>query len=167
MKSSHNTGPPNKTLVTSEIKMIDGLSKLLDNRFRIPGTSIRFGLDPIIGLVPGIGDIVSYAMGSALILSMARHGATVGLVLKMLWNLTLDALIGLFPILGDVFDVWYKANRRNYLLYHRFLEKNKKGQPLWMVLLVVFSGLIFVFFILCYLLFFWVPELVFNFAGRR
>ena len=165
MKSSSNPGPPNKTIVTPEIKMIDGLSKLLDSQFRIPGTSIRFGLDPIIGLVPGIGDIVSYAMGSALIISMAKHGATVGLVIKMLWNLTLDALIGLFPILGDVFDVWYKANRRNYILYHHFLEKNKKGQPLWIVLLVVFGGLIVVFFVLCYLLFYWLTEFVFNFTG--
>lgn len=142
--------------------MLDYLSHLMDSRFRIPGTQIRFGLDPVIGLIPGLGDIVSFAMGSALIIGMVRHGASVRMVLKMLWNLALDTLIGLFPVLGDVFDVWFKSNRRNYLIFSEFVKENKKPRSIWQVLLVVIGGIIGILVLLLYLVFFWLPGQIWS-----
>ena len=99
--------------VPAEGRILDFVSDLMDSRFRIPGTDVRFGLDSLIGIIPGLGDIVSYAMGSALVIGMVRKGATANMVLHMLWHLGLDTVIGTFPIVGDIFDVWFQCNRRN------------------------------------------------------
>jgi len=99
--------------VPAEGRILDFVSDLMDSRFRIPGTDVRFGLDSLIGIIPGLGDIVSYAMGSALVIGMVRIGATANMVLHMLWHLGLDTVIGTFPIVGDIFDVWFQCNRRN------------------------------------------------------
>lgn len=151
-KNGANRPPPR------EIKMLDSVTRLMDNQFRIPRTNIRFGLDPLIGLIPGVGDVISYAMGSALILAMVRHGASVRVVLKMLWNLTIDTVVGAFPVLGDIFDIWFKSNRRNYRIYGEYIKKNEKGRPLWVVILILVAGIAAILFLLLYLLFFWLPS---------
>ena len=155
------TNKPNAPLPT-EVRMLDYMSHLMDSRFRIPGTQIRFGLDAVIGLVPGLGDIVSFAMGSALIIGMVRHGASVRMVLKMLWNLAVDTLIGLFPVLGDIFDVWFKSNRRNYRIFTEYVKQNKKPRSIWQVLLVVIGGIIGILILFLYLVFFWLPGQIWS-----
>lgn len=156
--------PSNKpnTPLPTEVRMLDYMSHLMDSRFRIPGTQIRFGLDPVIGLIPGLGDIVSFAMGSALIIGMVRHGASVRMVLKMLWNLAVDTLIGLFPVLGDIFDVWFKSNRRNYRIFSEFVKEKKKPRSIWLVLLVVLGGIAGILILLLYLVFFWLPGQIWS-----
>jgi len=92
------------------------LARLLDNRFVIPGTNFRFGLDAILGLVPGVGDALS-AMISLYIISRARQlGAPSALISKMSLNVAIDTLIGAVPLLGDLFDTAFKANVRNVRL---------------------------------------------------
>jgi NAD/NADP transhydrogenase beta subunit len=102
---------------------LDLLSRLLDSWFRIPGTSIRFGLDGIIGLVPGIGDILAGLASCIIIIAAWARGAAYVTIARMLVNLALDVIIGTVPFFGDVFDIAWKANRRNYALLTRHLEQ--------------------------------------------
>jgi len=92
---------------------------LLDSAFRIPGTGIRFGLDAIIGLIPGVGDISTPAFAALLILQAARLRVPLVVQARMVLNAGLDMLIGLVPILGDLVDVGWKANLRNLALLER------------------------------------------------
>jgi hypothetical protein len=92
---------------------------LLDSAFRIPGTRIRFGLDAIIGLIPGIGDISTPAFAGLLLLQAVRMRLPIVVQARMVLNAALDMLVGLVPILGDLVDVGWKANLRNLALLER------------------------------------------------
>lgn len=98
------------------------LARLLDSALRIPGTNVRFGLDAVIGLVPGLGDAAGAALAAYLVLLAARLGAPQAVVLRMLLNVTVDAVAGAVPVLGDLFDVGWKANTRNIELLDRYLD---------------------------------------------
>ncbi|MEM9918352.1 MAG: DUF4112 domain-containing protein [Bacteroidota bacterium] len=136
-----------------QLYWIEKASDLLDNKFRIPGTEIRFGIDFIIGLVPYAGDVLTYAFSSVLVLSMARHGASGMVLVKMLWNILVDAIIGSIPILGDLFDLRFRANRRNFeLLKEHYVEGEHKGSA-WSVILVVLAVLIGLFVLMVWLIF--------------
>lgn len=102
---------------------LDLLSRVLDTWFRIPGTSIRFGLDGIIGLVPGIGDVLAGLASCIIILAAWVRGVPYVTVARMVVNLAIDVIIGAIPLLGDAFDIAWKANRRNYALLTRHLEQ--------------------------------------------
>lgn len=129
--ATDNTTPP-------KIKWLDTVSSFLDNQFRIPGTETRFGLDFIIGLIPGAGDIASLGISSVLVLTMVRYGASGRVILQMLWNIFLDTTVGAIPILGDIFDLYYKSNRRNFeLLKTYYSEDAYQGNGLWIVLMVL------------------------------
>jgi len=105
--------------VEQDLRTLSRLAGLMDDRFRIPGTPIRFGLDGIIGLIPGLGDGMG-ALISLLIVAMAcKHGMTFGLALRMLGNIVLDVILGAVPLAGDLFDFAWKANRRNIRLLYR------------------------------------------------
>ncbi|MFN3232789.1 MAG: DUF4112 domain-containing protein [Alphaproteobacteria bacterium] len=106
-----------------ELERLDRLAGLLDDRFRIPGTSIRMGLDGLIGLIPGIGDTVALAPTAYVVLRAMELGAPKRLVARMAGNAFIDWLIGLIPLLGDVFDIGFKANRRNVELLRRHLKE--------------------------------------------
>ena len=96
---------------------------LLDSRFRIPGTNIRFGLDALLGLVPVAGDVVTLALSGYLFVLMARHGGGPLLLLRMAGNVALDALVGAIPLVGDLFDIGFKANVRNLDLLKKLMMK--------------------------------------------
>lgn len=89
------------------------MAELLDTKYRIPGTGIRFGLDPIIGLIPGIGDTITMLMGLVLVFEARRIGLGRGVIAQMLLNLGLDWLVGLIPGLDIIFDTAFKAHARN------------------------------------------------------
>ncbi|WP_299971078.1 DUF4112 domain-containing protein [uncultured Roseobacter sp.] len=114
-----------------EIEKLDHLSTLLDSRFRIPGTPIRFGWDSLLGLIPGAGDLASLGPSAYLIYKGYRLGARKRTILRMTANTGLDFVIGAAPILGDVFDLVFKANNRNFALLRRDLAhasvKTKDG----------------------------------------
>lgn len=107
---------------------LDLLSRVLDSWFRIPGTSIRFGLDGIIGLVPGVGDILAGLASCIIILAAWARGTPYVTIARMLVNLALDVIIGTVPFFGDLFDIAWKANRRNYALLTRHLEHPRRHQ---------------------------------------
>ena len=95
---------------------------LLDNSLPIPGTRIRLGIDQIIGLVPGIGDLVGGVLSLYIILEAWRLGVPRGLLARMGWNVAVDTLVGEIPVLGDLFDIGFKANLRNLALLDGFAQ---------------------------------------------
>jgi Domain of unknown function (DUF4112) len=92
---------------------------LLDSAFRIPGTRIRFGLDAIIGLIPGIGDLSSPAFAGLILLQAVRMRLPAVVQARMVLNAAFDMLVGLIPIVGDLVDISWKANLRNLALLER------------------------------------------------
>jgi len=99
---------------------------LLDEAFRIPGTSFRFGIDGIIGLVPGLGDVLAGLLSLVIPLAGWIRGVPYITLVRMAANLGIGVLVGSIPLLGDVFDVVWKANRRNYLLVRRHLGEPRR-----------------------------------------
>jgi len=95
------------------------LVDLMDNRFEIAG--IRFGFDALIGLVPGFGDFFGMILGAAVVLEALRHRIPLWVVGRMVFNLWLDAVLGSVPLVGDAFDVFFKAHRRNLKLLEESL----------------------------------------------
>ena len=96
-----------------------GLQRLLDDAFRVPGTSITFGWDPLIGLVPWVGDVLTAVFSCAIILQ-AHHVRVPRVVqLRMVMNVAIDVIVGVLPVIGDVADVFWKSNARNFDLLER------------------------------------------------
>ena len=95
---------------------LDLLSHLLDDWFRIPGTSIRFGLDGIVGFIPGIGDAIGGIASCVIILAAWARGVSYVTLARMLVNWGVEVVLGMVPIAGNLFDIGWKANRRNYAL---------------------------------------------------
>jgi hypothetical protein len=97
---------------------------LLDAAFPIPGTQQRFGFDALIGLIPGLGDTIGALLSTYIIVEAARRGASVWTVTRMLGNVAVETVIGAIPLLGDLFDVVFKANMRNLALLGDTLERD-------------------------------------------
>ena len=108
---------------------LDRYATLMDARFRVPGTRIRFGLDPIIGLIPGIGDALGLAVSLYVVVEAVRLGVSKRVLFSMLRNVGLEALVGVVPVLGDVFDIGFKANLRNAALLRRYIEDRLRPTP--------------------------------------
>lgn len=98
------------------------LSRLMDNAIRIPGIGFRIGLDPIIGLIPGAGDIISTGFSAYIIFLAARFGLPRDILNKMIFNIALEATVGSVPLVGDLFDAYYKSNIRNLALLEQHLQ---------------------------------------------
>jgi hypothetical protein len=96
---------------------------MLDELFRVPGTRWRFGLDAIIGLIPGAGDIATALVGSYGLVVAFQNGAPASIQLRMLMNLLVDAALGAIPFAGDLFDFAFKAHTRNQRLLQRWLDR--------------------------------------------
>jgi hypothetical protein len=102
---------------------VRALARLLDSAIRIPGTGITVGLDSIVGLVPGIGDLAGGLMSGYIVLVSARMGVPASVVARMILNLGVDTLVGSVPLLGDLFDVGFRANIKNAALLDRHLAE--------------------------------------------
>ena len=105
---------------------LDLLAHVLDDWFRVPGTSIRFGLDGIIGLIPGLGDILAGLASCIIIVAAWFRGVPYVGLLRMVVNLAIDVVVGAIPFIGDAFDIAWKANRRNYALMTRHLHQPRR-----------------------------------------
>jgi hypothetical protein len=104
------------------------LSQLLDNAIRIPGTKYRIGLDPILGLLPGGGDTVTGALGAYIVVEAARMGLPKAVLWQMVGNILLDSVVGSVPVVGDFFDIGWKANVKNIALLERHLHHSSPNQ---------------------------------------
>ena len=112
--------PEVSTLDPRRMDRLRRVGWLLDNSIPIPGTRLRLGIDQLIGLVPGIGDLIGGALSLYIILEAWRLGVPRGLLARMGWNVAVDTLVGEVPILGDLFDIGFKANIRNLRLLDGF-----------------------------------------------
>lgn len=110
---------------SDDARRVQLLARALDSAIRIPGTRISFGLDSIVGLVPGAGDLASALMSGYIVLASARMGVPPSVVARMILNLGVDTLVGSVPLLGDLFDVGFRANLRNAALLDRHLADPK------------------------------------------
>ena len=110
-----------RQLATNE--HLDYIAALLDDMFRIPGTGIRFGLDAIIGWIPGIGDAASGIASFVIVFASWRRGVQSITLVRMIANVLLETTLGAIPVAGDVFHIFWKANRRNYRLLIREKEQ--------------------------------------------
>ena len=97
----------------------DALARILDTAVQIPGTGIRIGLDPLLGLLPGIGDALASLIGSAILLMASQLKVPKIVMLRMSVNLLLNGMIGAIPVVGDFFSIWFKSNARNAELLRR------------------------------------------------
>lgn len=103
------------------IARVRALARLLDSAVGVPGTRFRFGLDSVVGLIPGVGDVAGAVATGYLVLAAGRLGAPPVVLARMLLNAAVDALVGTVPLVGDLFDVGWKANSRNVALLERHL----------------------------------------------
>ena len=116
---------PRRLRDARDIADLEQLARLLDSQFAIPGTNWRFGLDSIIGLIPGVGDLLTTAMGGYIIYRARELGAPGWLIARMVGNLAVDGVVGAIPLVGDVFDFAFRANRKNVLMLLRHIEKDR------------------------------------------
>ena len=122
---------------------LDYIAALLDDMFRIPGTQIRFGLDALIGWIPGIGDALAGMASFLIVFAAWRRGVQAITLVRMIANVLLETALGAIPVAGDVFHVVWKANRRNYRLLIREREQpgvNAKRDWLFLAL-ILFTAL--------------------------
>jgi hypothetical protein len=119
--SSHPSALPER----KELAQLTRYARLLDTAFRIPGTNVRIGLDPIIGLIPGVGDWIGVGLSTWIVVRAAQLGVRRRTLARMLGNLALEATLGAVPLAGDLFDAWFRANRRNVRLLERELARRR------------------------------------------
>jgi len=113
-------------LTQEQIEELDRLARLLDSRWRIPGTSLRFGVDALAGLIPGLGDAATGVVSAYLVYRASRLNAPRSVLAIMVGNILLDTVIGAIPLAGSIFDVFFKANNRNIRHLRRHLEREAK-----------------------------------------
>jgi hypothetical protein len=130
--------PPNQQLLdhrppaaggVPDVVQLQALAKLMDSVFEIPGTRIRLGLDALLGLFPGLGDVASTLIALYILYAARERGVPRVTLARMGANLLLDGTIGAIPIVGDVFDVFWKANNRNVELLTQHVQGETAGRP--------------------------------------
>lgn len=118
------------------LRRAQSLARVLDTAIVIPGTRFRIGLDPIVGLIPGFGDVAGVLLSISILVSAARLGVPRATLLRMSANVALEAVIGTIPLLGDVFDAGWKANVRNVRLMEARMSDPERASRLgnrWLV----------------------------------
>lgn len=120
-----------RTELLRRLRRLSNAARLMDSALRIPGTNIRFGADSLMGLVPGIGDATGAVVGLGIIYEARRLGVPAHKLGRMVGNVALDAVVGSVPLLGDVFDVYFKAHHRNInmVLDHFEVDRSQLNKP--------------------------------------
>jgi hypothetical protein len=129
-----------------QLERLRTMARLLDSAVRVPGTDLRFGLDALIGLVPGVGDAIGAIFSSFIIFHAARMGAPKSTLVRMMANVGLDTIVGEIPLLGDLFDFGWKSNNRNLALLEEHLQRPTTARAgSRRVLLLLGGGLLVLF----------------------
>ena len=149
---------------------LDSLARWMDSAFQIPGTGIRFGLDAIVGLIPGIGDTVTSMVSLYILHAASRYGVPRVTLLRMAMNIGIDWIFGAIPLVGDAFDIYWKANLKNVDLLRRHVvatapEQRRARRGDWLVvaglsiaLLALLAGAL----VIAYLLVTWLAGLLLS-----
>jgi hypothetical protein len=150
--------PPEQKAKKSQLEpLFKWLSVVMDDFLRVPGTRFRFGLDPLIGLIPGLGDTASAIVSAMSLIYAARCGLPKILVARMSLNILINEIVGIIPGIGDAFSFWFKSNSRNYELLQRHWGRPRRPRTsdwifvaaiLAVLIVVVVAGLVISFFVL-------------------
>jgi len=146
---------------------LDLLSHILDDFLKIPGTSIRFGLDGIIGLIPGIGDLIGGIASCIIIAAAWMRGVPYVTIARMVANVGIEVAVGSVPVLGDMFDIAWRANRRNYALLAGSLTNPRKHTIQSWIFLIGLCLLLAVLTLLPMLLLAWLLGWLMRGAGAH
>ncbi len=133
---------------------IESIARLMDTQFTLPGTGFRFGLDPLINLIPFAGNGITVIISFLLVIVMYRYGVSGKVIVKMIGNVAIDGLIGAIPVIGNIFDFYFKSNTRNIaLLKAHYGEGKHQGSGLGIIItaflimmlllgLIVYAGIL-------------------------
>jgi Domain of unknown function (DUF4112) len=122
---------------------LDMLSRVLDTWFRVPGTRIRFGVDGVVGFIPGVGDLLGGMASCIIVLAAYFRGVPLITIARMVANLAIEVVAGLVPVLGNLFDIGWRANRRNYhLLEHSLAAPRRDTGRDWLFMGLLGLGLL-------------------------
>lgn len=122
-----------------KLRWVEHLARLMDSQFAVPGTKMRFGWDPILNLIPIVGQFPSVIVSGLMIATMMRHGASGEVAVRMVANVAIDAILGAIPVVGQIFDFTFKSNDRNVRLLRAHYNEGRyqgSGKGLVTVLLV-------------------------------
>jgi Domain of unknown function (DUF4112) len=120
------------------------VSRILDTLFFVPGTRIRFGIEPIIGLIPIFGDQVTSLISAALLYRSVQHRLPKIALVRMALNILINAVVGMVPLFGDIFVLWYKPNIRNYKILQRYAgQANAVTAGDWLFVSILISSTFF------------------------
>lgn len=146
--------------LTGKLKWVERIASLMDDKFRVPGTNFRFGLDPILNFIPIAGDVSGFAVGASLLYVMAKNGVSRKVLIIMTLNICFDALLGAIPFVGQVSDFFFKSNTRNIQLLKEHYEEGKhrgSGQGIIIFLLIIMlifvAGTVYLSYLLLHWLF--------------
>ncbi len=138
---------------TKRLAAIENYTKLLDNQFRIPGTDFRFGIDPLLGLIPFAGDLFSLGFQGMLLASMIKFGVSRKVIILMTLNIAVDFILGSIPIIGNIFDFYFKASERNLRLMKRHFHEGRHQGSGTGIIVAVFVILLAVMALVGYLVY--------------
>lgn len=110
------------------VEGLEFVARLMDGVFEVPGTKLRFGFDALLGLIPGLGDTISSLVSLYILQAAQRHGVSKVTMTRMAANIAVDYVVGIIPVAGDAFDVYWQANQRNVELLKRHLVANPSEQ---------------------------------------
>jgi len=144
---------------------LDLLSRVLDTWFRVPGTSIRFGLDGIIGFIPGIGDFLAGLASTIIVLAAFFRGVPLVTIARMVVNLGIEVGIGAIPFAGNLFDIAWRANRRNYFLLERSLAVGRRDTWKDWVFMLVLGLVLMTMAMLPFFLLLWIGGALLHHTG--
>jgi len=105
------------------VERLDFIARLLDTAFIVPGTNIRFGIEAVIRLMPGIGDAVASALSCVILIEAHRLGVPRAILVRMIANVLLEGTAGAVPVVGDMFDIVFRANRRNIRILRDYMQR--------------------------------------------
>lgn len=132
-------------VLTGQLKWVERIAGIMDDKFKIPGTNFRFGLDPILNFIPIAGDLSGFVVAAALLYVMARNGVSRKVLILMTINICADALIGAIPLVGQISDFYLKANTRNIkLLKEHYQEGKHQGSGKGILILLLLIMLVFI-----------------------
>lgn len=149
--------PEEKENKTAVAPLFRWLALIMDDLLRIPGTRFRFGLDPLVGLLPGIGDTASAITSALALIYAARRGLPKILLVRMAANILINELVGMIPGIGDAFSFWFKSNARNYKLLESYSAAPRRSRKsdwifviaiLVLLMIIVCGGIIISFFVI-------------------
>ena len=147
-------------------QLAQALAQILDSSLTIPGTSIRIGLDPLLGLIPGIGDLISNAIGSSLLFLATKAGVPRIVILRMSLNIVINMVLGAIPVIGDLFSIWFKSNLQNAQLLHRHCQTTAPVTTLidWVYVSSIVIGMLLLLVTTCAFLF-WLGSSLLRLLG--